>query len=156
MNYSTAILLINPACRAMLGTYEADIEGQPAAKRELFKTLDETIAEGDIVMVPTNTRHNVTAIKIVEADVEWDVNIQAEVKWIIGKVDQAGFKSLKAQEEAAIVAIKASEKTAARNKLKAQMFEHMDAEAVKKLAIAGATPDVAGLAAPIEGDKPAS
>jgi hypothetical protein len=118
MNYSTAILLINPACRAVLAIYEPDDEGGRPAKRELFKTFDETIAKDDIVMVPSNTRHLVTAVKVVETDVEWDVNIGTEVKWIIGKVDQANFKRLKEQEEAAIHAIKGSEKTHARNELK--------------------------------------
>ena len=155
MNYSTAILLINTNCRAILGTYEADVEGQPPVKRELFKTFDDTIAVDDIVMVPTNTRHKVTAIKVVEIDVEWDVNVQGEVKWIIGKVDQPAFKALQAQEGEAIHAIKESEKTHARNTLKAKMFAHMNPDQVKALQIAGPAPDLAGIgAAPT--DEPTS
>lgn len=159
MNYSTAILLINPDCRAMLAIYQPDPSdaNQPKAKRELFKTFDETIAVDDIVMVPSNTRHNVTTVKIVETDVEWDINVQQEVRWIIGKIDQSAFKDLKAKETAAIAAIKESEKTHARNELKKKMFAHMDEAAIKALAIAGPTPDTSGIAAASiepDADKP--
>ena len=148
MNYSTAILLINPECRAIYAIYEPDVEGAKPAKRELFKTFDDTIAKDDIVMVPSNTRHNVTTVKVVEIDVEWDVNVSTEVRWIIGKVDQKNYRDLKEQEAAAISAIKESEKTHARNELKKKMFAHMNPDEVAKLAIAGPKPDVSGLAAP--------
>jgi len=149
MNYSTAVLLINTDCRAVYGIYAPDPNDEklPKEKRELFKTFDTSIAVGDIVMVPSNTRHNVTTVKITDVDVEWDINVRGDVRWIIGKVDQGEYQRLRDQEAAAIVAIKESEKTAARNKLKAQMFAHMDTEAVKKLAIAGSSPDVAGIGA---------
>ena len=145
MNYSTAILLINPECRAIYAIYEPDVEGAKPAKRELFKTFDDTIAKDDIVMVPSNTRHNVTTVKVVEIDVEWDVNVSTEVRWIIGKVDQKNYRDLKEQEAAAISAIKESEKTHARNELKKKMFAHMNPDEVAKLAIAGPKPDVSGL-----------
>ncbi len=150
MNYSLAVLLLNDNCRAVKAIYEPDPApgtaiGLPRAevprvKRELFKTFDETVAVGDIVMVPSSTRHNVTAVKVVETDVEWDVHTSGDVKWIIGKVDQTEFTRLKEMEEAAISAIKESEKTAARKKMRTEMLQHMDEAAIKQIDLANVGP----------------
>ncbi len=140
MNYSLAVLLYNDNCRAIKAIYEADPEDVskllPKAKREMFKTFDTAIAVGDIVMVPSSTRHNVTVVKVVEVDVEWDVHTTDDVKWIIGKVDQREFKKLRDMESNAISAIKESEKTAARKKMKDEMLQHMDVLAISKLDLA--------------------
>lgn len=142
MNYSLAVLLLNDNCRAIRAIYEPDPKDEklPKPKRELFKTFDETVAVGDIVMVPSGTRHCVTSVKVVETDVEWDVHTSGEVKWIIGKVDQSEFNKLKAMEENAISAIKESEKTAARKKMRNEMFEHMDAAAINQIELANVGP----------------
>jgi len=138
MNYSTAILLINPACRAIKAIYEPDPtdENRPRAKRTLFKTFDRSIKVGDIAMVPSTTRHMVTTVKVTDVDVEWDVHTCEEVKWVIGVIDQAEYISLKSQEEAAINQIKESEKTFERNELKKKMFAHMTEEQIASLQIA--------------------
>lgn len=138
MNYSTAILLINPACRAIKAIYEPDDpnESRPRAKRQLFKTFDPAIKPGDIAMVPSTTRHFVTTVKVTDVDVEWDVHNCEEVKWVIGVIDQAEFLSLKKKEEAAINQIKESEKTFERNELKKKMFAHMTEEQIASLQIA--------------------
>ena len=137
MNYSTAILLINPACRAIKAIYEPDPsdENRPRAKRTLFKTFDRSIKAGDIAMVPSTTRHMVTTVKVTDVDVEWDVHTCEEVKWVIGVIDQAEYISLKSQEEAAINQIKESEKTFERNELKKKMFAHMTEEQIASLQI---------------------
>jgi len=141
MNYSTAILLINPACRAIKAIYEPDPtdENRPRAKRTLFKTFDRSIKAGDIAMVPSTTRHMVTTVKVTDVDVEWDVHSCEEVKWVIGVIDQAEYISLKSQEEAAINQIKESEKTFERNELKKKMFAHMTEEQIASLQIAAPT-----------------
>ena len=137
MNYSTAILLINPACRAIKAIYEPDPVSDlaPRAKRQLFKTFDPSIKVGDIAMVPSTTRHMVTTVKVTDVDVEWDVHCCEEVKWVIGVIDQAEYISLKSQEEAAINQIKESEKTFERNELKKKMFAHMTEEQIASLQI---------------------
>ena len=138
MNYSTAILLINPSCRAVKAIYQSDPtdETRPRAKRELFKTFDHSIKVGDIAMVPSTTRHMVTTVKVTDVDVEWDVHTCEEVKWVIGVIDQGEYISLKSQEEAAINQIKESEKTFERNELKKKMFAHMSEEQIASLQIA--------------------
>ena len=138
MNYSTAILLINPACRAIMAIYEPDPPNDLAkrSKRQLFKTFDRSIKVGDIAMVPSTTRHMVTTVKVTDVDVEWDVHSCEEVKWVVGVIDQAEYISLKSQEEAAINQIKESEKTFERNELKKKMFAHMTEEQIASLQIA--------------------
>lgn len=136
MNYSTAILLINPSCRAIKAIYEPDVTDGLRNKRTLFKTFDPSVKVGDIVMVPSTTRHKVTTVKVTDVDVEWDVHTCEEVKWVIGVIDQAEYISLKSQEEAAINQIKESEKTFERNELKKKMFAHMSEEQIASLQIA--------------------
>lgn len=142
MNYSLAVLLLNDNCRAIKATYEPDPKDDklPRPKRELFKTFDQTIMIGDIVMVPSTTRHNVTSVRVVETDVELDVHTTGDVKWIIGKVDQREFTKLKEMEEQAISAIKESEKTAARKKMRTEMLQHMDEAAIKQIDLVNVGP----------------
>lgn len=134
MNYSTAVFLINPNCRAIEAIYEADTD-QRKAPRSIFKTFDDAIKEGDIVLVPSDTRHKVTTCKVTAVDVELDITTTADIKWIIGVVDQAGYEVLKATEQAAITQIKAAEKNHQREELRKKMFANMDENAIKALQI---------------------
>ncbi len=79
MNYTTAVFLINDKARALRGTYEAGEH----APRALFKTFDPAIKKDDLVIVPTGTRHNMTVVKIVEEDVEIEIETDQPV-WIVG------------------------------------------------------------------------
>lgn len=135
MNYSTAVFLINPNCRAIEAIYEADTD-QRKAPRSIFKTFDEAIKEGDIILVPSETRHKVTTCKVTAVDVELDITTTAEIKWVIGAVDQAGFEELKAVEQKAITQIKAAEKNHQREELRKKMFANMDENTVKTLQLA--------------------
>jgi len=123
VNYSTAIFLINPDVRCVVGTYEPDVAGAPGkAKRELFKTFDKTIAVGDLVVVPTDTRHKATVVKIVETDMDIDVETAEQVRWIVDRVDMRQHTKLLAQEGQAIAAIKAAELRHKRDQLREKLF----------------------------------
>ncbi len=76
MNYSTAIFLINPKVRAIAAVYEPDTDNRKAP-RTIFKTFDSTIEVGDYILVPTDTRHKMTVNKVVEVDVEPDLESSA-------------------------------------------------------------------------------
>ena len=140
MNYSIAVFLLNDNCRLCRGIFEADSpDGKSFAKRELLKTFDPTISVGDIVMVPTGTRHGVSVMKIVEVDTDLDIDTQEDVRWVIGKVDQEYYTMLKKQEEQAIAAIKQAEL----KKKKKAMMETMAmdyVEDLKALPISSAVP----------------
>ena len=118
MNYSTAVFLINKYVRAILATYEAE----DTAKRTMFKTLDPTIAVGDFVIVPTDTRHKMTVVKVVETDVDVDFDSHTQVGWVVGKVDQSGYNTVLAQERDAINAIKSAELRKKRQDLRDNML----------------------------------
>jgi Fe-S oxidoreductase len=140
MNYSIAVFLLNDNCRLCRGIFEADSpDGKILAKRELLKTFDPTVVSGDIVMVPTGTRHGVSIMKVVEVDCDLDIDTQEDVRWVIGKVDQEYYTMLKQQEEQAVAAIKQAE---LRKKKKAMMETMaMDyVEDLKALPISSATP----------------
>lgn len=123
MNYSMAIFLINKNARAVLATYESD----EAAKRTAFKTLDDTIAEGDYVIVPTETRHEMTVVKVVEVDVDLDFDSNEYVEWVIGRVERADYEQLLKEEQVAIRAIKSAELRKKREDLRKTMFaDHVE------------------------------
>lgn len=123
LNYATAVFLINDKARALRGTYEAG-ENAP---RALFKTFDATIKKDDLVIVPTNTRHNMTVVKIVEVDVEIEIETDSPV-WIVGKVDPSPYNALLGAEQEAISAIRSAEKTRKREELKKALLADTEAK----------------------------
>lgn len=125
MNYSTAIFLINPKVRAIAAIYEPDTDSRKAP-RTVFKTFDQTISVDDFVLVPTETRHKMTVNKVVEVDVEPDLEASACMQWVIGVVDRASYEDVLAQENRAIDLMKAAEKTHAREELRKKMMAHVD------------------------------
>lgn len=123
MNNSTAVFLINDKVRAILATYEA---GDNAAKA-FFKSFDPTLKVGDLVNVVSNTRHNVTVVKITDVDVEFDISTTTKFEWIISKVDMEPHIKMLAMENDALAAIASAEKHRKREELKKALFA--DAEA---------------------------
>lgn len=141
MNYSTAVFLINKNTRAVRATYECDT----GAKRSLFKTFDQSIAIDDLVIVPTDTRHKFTVVKIVEIDVDLDFDTTENVQWIVGRVDLSNHATRLQQEQAAIAAIKSAELRRKREELSKAMFaDH--AESLKALPLAQSDPTLTPVA----------
>lgn len=132
MNYSKAVFLINDNVRAVIGTYEAH-EGAP---QTVFKSFDQSLKESDYVIVPTDTRHKMTVVKIVGFMDVLDVDLESstQVAWIIGKVNLADYSQILSEEEAAIQAIKSAEKLKKRNELRAALLAD-GAEKIKGLPI---------------------
>lgn len=133
MNYSTAVFLINDSVRALLCTYEAEDN----AKKTLFKTFDQSIGVGDYVVVPTDTRHKMTVVKVAEIMDPLDVDLESSlpVAWIIGKINLHDYTQILAEEEAAIQKIKSAEKLKRRNELRDAMLAD-SANQIKALPIA--------------------
>lgn len=136
MNYSTAVFLINKNARAIAATYE---HGDSAA-RTIFKTLDQTIKVNDFVIVPTDTRHKMTVVKVVETDVDVDFDSAAQMAWIVGTVDRSQFETTLQQEADAIVKIKSAELRKKRAELAASVLADYAPE-IKALPIAAMNGD---------------
>lgn len=130
MNYTTAVFLINKHVRAIMATYEAE----DGAKRTMFKTLDDSVKVGDFVTVPTDTRHKMTVVKVVECDVDVDFDSATQVQWVIGEVDRAAYERTLAEEAQAIQAIKSAETQRKRDELRKTMFAN-HVETLKALPI---------------------
>lgn len=131
MNYSTAVFLINDKVRAVKGTYEA---GENAGKT-MFKTFSPTLKVGDFAIVPTNTRHNMTVVKITDVDVEFDIETTTNVEWIIGQIDMTAYEQVLGQEQEAVKTIQSAEKNRKRAALREAIFADAETQ-LNKLPIA--------------------
>jgi hypothetical protein len=118
MNYSTVVLLINKNVRAIMATYESG----DTALRTMFKTLDPDIKDGDLCIVPTDTRHKFTVVKVIETDVDVDFDNGTQIAWVVGKVDQDAYKTTLEQEGVAITKIKSAEQRKKRDDLRASLL----------------------------------
>lgn len=115
-NFSTAIFLYNDKVRAVLCSY--DPGATPAlTQKTMFKTLDTSIKEGDLVIVPTDTRHRFTIVRVENVDVEPDLETGQEVKWIAGVFDRAPHERNLELEAQATSAIKEAHRAQKRREL---------------------------------------
>lgn len=111
-NYSTAIFLIDKLVRAVKVSYDQDKAqpSKPTGTLQVFKTFDATLKEGEYVIVPTDTRWNMTVCRVEEIDVEIDLDTSAQIGWLIGRADRGDYDSIVASEQAAIATMKSAEK----------------------------------------------
>ena len=114
MEYTKAIFLLDENVRAIDVTYES-AEKSP---RTTYKSLDPKIKVGDMVVVPTNTRHGMTVCKVAAVDVEPDLESSTPMQWIVSVVDRSQFDDIHRQEEEAITRIKAAERKRRRDELR--------------------------------------
>lgn len=149
MNYSTAVMLINENIIAVSVTYEPDHSDTSKVKRTTFKTLDKSIQSGDLVVVPTDTRHKFTIAKVDEVDVEVDFESSTQIGWIAGKAPTEEYKKILGNENEMISVVKASEKRAKREEIRKNMMGLQEENKLESLAIANM-----GGGEVIESDKP--
>lgn len=141
MNYSTAVMLINPNIRAISTLYQPDVTHNDGsilkkAVRTIFKTLDQSIKKGDFVVVPTNTRHGATVVLVEDVDVEVDFESSTEIHWVIDRVSKEGHTKVLSEEGKWIEALKASEKRRKREEIKRNMLAMYDDDGIQQLPIA--------------------
>jgi hypothetical protein len=130
MNYSTAVMLINPSIRAVKGKYE---EG---GNTEIFKTIIQDLKIDDFAVVESGTRWNMTTVKIVEVDVEVDFDSSKVVGWVIQKINVRGHEDIKKMEATAIDLIKKGELRKRREDIKKNTLDAFSAGEIDKLDIA--------------------
>lgn len=131
---SKLIFLINDDVRVVRVTYE-DIEGVPTYAH---KTMDQSIEVGDYVAIKTDTRHLMTVAKVVEVDVEPDLDM-TPIEWLRAKVDLADYLLVEEQELQLTTAAASAEKRALREKLRADMT--IDQEAMSGLTLLSQSSD---------------
>ncbi len=79
---SRKVFLLDKEPRCILATYETEDN----ATRYEFKTWDQATREGDYIVIPTSTRHNMTVCKVVAVDVEPDLQSSIEMQWVIATI----------------------------------------------------------------------
>lgn len=149
MNYSTAVMLVNANIKAMRTIYQPENASQKnSQQRYTFKTIDENIKVGDLVLVPTDTRFGFTVNEVVEANVEVEVDFDSNVqmKWIVGKVDLQAYEKILAMEATMIDAIKTGELRKRREDIKKNTLDAFTNGELDKL-------DIAKLGAPAIADQ---
>lgn len=146
MHNSLLVFLANDSARCVEAVYEPEYEN-PRAKRTPFKTLDPSICVGDFVVVPTETRHGMTVVKVIETDIDVDFDSIAPMKWIIAAVDRKPFEQLLRDEEGLVSAANQAEKRKKREELREKMM--LNADAIRHLPIASSV-EPASIAPPQE------
>lgn len=132
MNYSKTVFLINDAARAVVCSYD-----DRSCNDKTFKTLDPDIQEDDYVVVPTSTRHGFTCVKVVETDVNLDLDSSEQIDWIVGKVDIDAHEKRVYDEKKAINTVKSAEQRRKREELRESL--KLDAQAMQALSLAAPT-----------------
>lgn len=122
MNYSSAIFLVNDAARAIAISYDVEPDGKGKRPFTVFKSLDPSLAVGQYVTIPTDTRHGMTVVRIEEVNVDVDQASPVQLQWIIGPVQTDTYKAILAQEASGIAKIKSAEKLAAQKELRAKLL----------------------------------
>lgn len=130
MNYSTSVILINDAIRAVKGQYKEN------DNHEVFKTIDQDLKVGDFATVESSTRWGFTTVKIVAVDVDVDFDSSKHVYWVVQKLGIKQHEEIKAMEVAAIELIKNGELRKRRNDIKRNTLDAVSAEEIDKLDIA--------------------
>lgn len=141
MNYSTAVMALNENIRAIRASYEPEIRDNSgkvikAGQFYVFRTLDHTIKPGDLVVVPSTTRHNFTTVKVEEVDVEVDLESDTVLKWIVAKVPLEPYKALLDEEAKWVEQLKKADKLAKKNEIKKKMLDMYQGVDISTLAIA--------------------
>lgn len=128
MNNSTVVFLINDDVRAIKAIYE------PTGAAMTFKTMNQSIRVDDYVVVQTNTRHEMTIVKVTEVDVDVDLESSTKMDWVVDTVDLRNFNVVLEQERTAIAAVQSAQKRKKREELRAALFRDND-ENIKALAL---------------------
>lgn len=141
MNYQKAIFIINDDVRALRVQYQPELcnprKGDDV-DAIIFKTLDPAIKKGDLVVVPTKTRHKATVVKVTDIDIDPGYDLPGECRWVIQRVNMTDFDLLKEREEEAVSQIRQVEDRRRRKELR-QAMEADAAESLKALPIYNVT-----------------
>ena len=121
MDNSRIVFLINDHARAVMATYEEK------ASAEMFKTFDPMIRVGDLAVVQSSTRHNMTVVKVTAVDVDVNFDATTAIPWIVQKIDGPKFDAILAQEAQAISAVQAAELRRKKDELRKTMFKDHEA-----------------------------
>ena len=74
-------------------------EPRDGAKSQIFKTRDTSIEIGDLVVVPTNTRYNMTVCLVIETGLHSYATVGDWVaQWVVCKIDTTEYDALREED----------------------------------------------------------
>lgn len=127
-NFSTLIFLYDKRVKAIKAAYLTDDDpqvvkaGLKKAPETMFKTYED-FQVGDLIVVPSDTRHRMTVVKVtalnVQDEIEFDSSVQ--VPWVVSKVDVDGYNQNRSRDENARTAIRRAEKIKREDELKERL-----------------------------------
>lgn len=120
MNHSTTVFIANEDVRALRVSYE-DNTYKEKEDKYIFKTFDKNIMVDDFVVIPTNTRHNMTVGKVIEVDVDVNFDSTHEFKWIIDRVNRKPYEEVLEQEQKIIKEVRVIELAHKRTQLQSAL-----------------------------------
>lgn len=118
---------------------------EPNGKPELFKIEDPTIHVGDYLNVMSTARLNVTTVRVVEEDIDTDIDGNEVAYLTVQKIDFKPYFEALEREQRANALIRAAELRKKREDMRAALFANHD-ELMKT--ITGETADDKGLPPP--------
>lgn len=101
------------------------LASEDAAETE-FKTFDDTLEVGELVVIPTGTRHGFTVVKISAVDIAPDWESDKPIDWIAGKFDPSHYVGIQAQETKILETVSEAERAQRAKEIKETMFAHVD------------------------------
>lgn len=122
MHDTRKVFLLDPEPKCIKAVYEAH---EDATQTE-FKTFDEDIKVDDYVIVPSTTRHEMTVCRVVEIDVEPDLDTSVKMDWVIGKIESSQYETILDQERQLIDAVRSAEKKRRKAQLKEDILADVD------------------------------
>lgn len=140
MNYSTAICLVSDEVRGISCSYDLDPEGN-VNQLYTFKSLDTQLGVGDLVVIPTDSRHGFTIVRIEEVDVEIPLEDSTDYKWIAARFDIRNYNKVLRYERELISTIKSTEKRRKREELREAVMADVKDEELPTLPGKAIEPD---------------
>lgn len=127
MRNGNIILALDPTIKVVRLMYAESGSNPIYAKTELDLEVD------DIVVVSTGTRVNYTCCKVIDADVDFDVESHDELVWVVGFVDIPAHNARLARESRIVKAVTTANRQRQRDKLREQLTAGVDAEMLEQL-----------------------
>lgn len=120
-----AFLLDNgPQCVSVSYEPTVDRNGKKVpADIKSFKTFDRDLKEGDLVVIPTDTRWGFTVGKVTAVNVRVNYASHEQMRWVASKVDEAAYADILKQEEALIAKVAQAQEHKAKRELADELRE---------------------------------
>lgn len=136
MNYSTMICLLSDEVRGIAVTYTKPLSNSSVDtpdKLYTFKSMDDTLKRGDMVVVPTQKDAGFTVVYVWDTDAEIDVESEIQYNWIAGRFTADGYNELLSNEQLAIAKVKRAEKLHRRKEIRDRVFENVEESELKAI-----------------------